>query len=75
MPAFGWQELLIVLLIVLIVFGAGKLSGVGEALGRSVRDFRAASREPDDDKPLRDEPQAETVVTTGTLSKDGADTK
>ena len=36
----GWQELLILLVIVLVVFGAGKLAGVGGALGRSVRDFR-----------------------------------
>ena len=36
----GWQELLIILVIVLVIFGAGKLAGVGGALGRSVKDFR-----------------------------------
>lgn len=36
----GWQELLIILVIVLVLFGAGKLAGVGSALGRSVKEFR-----------------------------------
>lgn len=39
----GVPELLIVLVIVLVVFGAGKLAGVGGALGRSVRDFRTTA--------------------------------
>ncbi len=36
----GWQELLIVLMIILIVFGAGKLPQVGSALGRSTKEFK-----------------------------------
>ncbi len=44
----GWQELLIVLMIILIVFGAGKLPQVGSALGRSTKEFKveASSEEP-----------------------------
>ncbi len=44
----GWQELLIVLLIILIVFGAGKLPELGRALGRSAKEFKevASSEEP-----------------------------
>ena len=53
----GWQELLIVLVIVLIVFGAGKLAGVGGALGRSVREFRQSSK--DDDTTTVDETPGE----------------
>jgi sec-independent protein translocase protein TatA len=48
MLGFGWQELLIVLVIVMIIFGAGKLTQVGNALGRGVKEFKteAAGGEP-----------------------------
>jgi len=36
----GWPELLILLAIVVIVFGVGKLPEVGEALGKAIREFR-----------------------------------
>ena len=41
MPGMG--EWLIILLIVLLVFGAGKLPDIGDALGRSIRNFKRAS--------------------------------
>ena len=41
----GPIELLLVLAIVVLIFGVVKLSGVGGALGKSIRDFRAALRE------------------------------
>jgi len=45
----GWQELLIVLVLVMIIFGAGKLTDVGGALGRGIKEFKAeaAGEEPD----------------------------
>jgi len=39
MPGPG--ELLIILLIVLLIFGAGKLPAIGDALGRSIKNFQA----------------------------------
>ncbi len=42
MPLGPW-ELMLILLIVVVIFGAGKLSGVGSALGKSVRDFKSAA--------------------------------
>ncbi len=44
----GPTELILVLLIVLIIFGVGKLPEIGGALGKAVRDFRKAQREIDD---------------------------
>jgi sec-independent protein translocase protein TatA len=41
-------ELLIILLIVLVVFGANKLPGIGDALGRSIKNFKRASKVDDD---------------------------
>lgn len=43
MGGLGVTELLIVLAIVLVVFGAGKLPGIGDALGRSIKNFKRAS--------------------------------
>lgn len=48
MPGMG--ELVIILLIVLVVFGANKLPGIGDALGRSIKNFKRASKVEDDDK-------------------------
>ena len=39
-PGFGWPEALIILSVVLIVFGVGKLPQVGGALGKGIREFR-----------------------------------
>jgi sec-independent protein translocase protein TatA len=44
LPQIGVAELLIILLIVLFVFGAGKLPQIGKALGRGIREFREATQ-------------------------------
>ena len=36
----GTFELLIILTIVLLIFGAGKLPAIGDALGRSIKNFK-----------------------------------
>ncbi|MEW6233578.1 MAG: twin-arginine translocase TatA/TatE family subunit [Chloroflexota bacterium] len=45
MPSLGLPELLLVLLIVVIIFGVGRLPEIGGALGKSIREFRRATRE------------------------------
>ena len=37
MGPIGWPELIILLVVVLIVFGPGKLPDIGNAIGRGVR--------------------------------------
>ncbi len=39
----GVGELVLILIIVLIIFGAGKLPQIGDALGRGIRNFKKAS--------------------------------
>ncbi len=41
-------HLLIVLAIILLIFGPGKLSGLGSALGSSIRDFKKATKDDDE---------------------------
>src|SRR5215470_4191488 len=48
-PMPGMGELIVILLIVLVVFGANKLPGIGDALGRSIRNFKKASSPEDED--------------------------
>jgi len=43
MAGLGWQELVIVLIIVVIIFGAGKLPEIGGALGKGIREFKTES--------------------------------
>jgi len=49
MPQIGLPELLLVLVIVVLVFGVGRLSEVGAALGKSIREFRNATQGKDSD--------------------------
>jgi len=42
MPKIGPWELIIILVIVIAIFGAGKLAGLGGALGKGVKEFRDA---------------------------------
>jgi len=40
----GMPELIIILVIVLIIFGAGKLPQIGEGLGKGIRNFRKSTK-------------------------------
>jgi sec-independent protein translocase protein TatA len=48
--SFGIWELLLVLLIILLVFGAARLPQIGEALGKAIRGFRKGFAGEDDKK-------------------------
>ncbi|MBK9231573.1 MAG: twin-arginine translocase TatA/TatE family subunit [Anaerolineae bacterium] len=47
MPSLGPFELIIILVIVVIFFGVGKLPEIGGAIGRSLAEFRNANRTDD----------------------------
>ena len=48
MFGMGMPELLIIMVIVLIIFGAGKLPQIGGAIGKSIRNFKTSLNEPDE---------------------------
>ncbi|MBI2829761.1 MAG: twin-arginine translocase TatA/TatE family subunit [Chloroflexi bacterium] len=52
-PPGPW-EIALILLIVLIIFGAGKLPQIGSAIGKSIRDFRKSSRGEDEKTETKD---------------------
>ena len=45
--SFGWMELLLILFIVLIIFGAGKIPQLGEGLGKAIKGFKKSINEAD----------------------------
>lgn len=45
---FGIWELLIILLIVLVIFGAKKLPEIGGGIGKAISNFKKATNEPDE---------------------------
>jgi len=55
MPNLGPPELIIVLVIVIIVFGVGKLPEVGGALGKAIREFRQSTQGLDEEKKTEEE--------------------
>ena len=61
MPFLGhWYVLVIILAIVLIVYGPGKLPEVGGAIGKAMREFRKASTDLTDEIKRGTEPTSET---------------
>jgi sec-independent protein translocase protein TatA len=50
MPSLGPPELILILVIVLILFGPGKLTGLGSSLGKSIKEFRKATTEPEEEE-------------------------
>lgn len=65
MFGLGIGELIIILVIFIVIFGAGKLGDVGGDLGRAIRNFRKAMNEPEaidvtpkDSAKKDDEPEA-----------------
>lgn len=47
----GPMELIILLAIILIIFGAGRLPKVAEGMGKSIREFKKSVKDLDDDQP------------------------
>ena len=51
MFGIGMPELIIILVIILIIFGAGKLPEIGAGMGKAIRNFKGATTEPDKKEP------------------------
>ena len=54
MFGLGHWEILIILVICLIIFGAGKLPEIGSGIGKGIRNFKDATKSDDDSKTIED---------------------
>jgi sec-independent protein translocase protein TatA len=66
----GWQELLIVLLIVLVIFGAGRLPQIGEGLGKAIRNLKRSLKSDDDIEVTSNDKQVESRSSGRTLREE-----
>ncbi len=48
MLGLSLQELLVILVIVLVLFGASRLPEIGKGVGQAIRNFKKATSEPDE---------------------------
>lgn len=49
MMGIGFPELMIILVIIMIIFGAGKLPEIGSAFGRSIKNFKTSMKEAEEE--------------------------
>ena len=49
MMGIGFPELMIILVIIMIIFGAGKLPDIGSAFGNSIRNFKKSMKEAEEE--------------------------
>ncbi len=51
MFGIGMPELIIILIIILIIFGAGKLPEIGSGIGKGIKNFKKATKESPEEIP------------------------
>jgi sec-independent protein translocase protein TatA len=68
----GLPELAILLVIVVLIFGVGRLPEVGGAVGKSIREFRKATKDGDEDQPEQAMNAAADVHVAATNGTNGA---
>jgi len=70
MFGLGFPELLIIMVIILVIFGAGKLPKIGEAIGKGLGKFRAAmDEESEQHDPVKLTDSESSVAKEGEKSK------
>lgn len=73
MGSFSVWHWLIVLVIVVLVFGTGKLKNMGKDLGGAIKGFKEGMREGEDDKPAAQISQSKDTIDVEAKEKTKAD--
>jgi sec-independent protein translocase protein TatA len=75
MMGIGFPELMIILVIIMIIFGAGKLPEIGSAFGNSIRNFKKSMKEAEENAEELPETTAEATDTTEVTEGDSDEPK
>ena len=51
----GVTEIILIIILALVLFGGGKLAGVGKSLGKSIKDFKKEMKDTDSDDEKEDD--------------------
>lgn len=62
----GAPELIVILIILLVLFGGSKLPALAKGLGQSVKEFKKASKEQEEEEKKAEQTKAEEPKSTGT---------
>ncbi|KMP10731.1 preprotein translocase subunit TatA [Candidatus Nitromaritima sp. SCGC AAA799-A02] len=65
MMGIGFPELMIILVIIMIIFGAGKLPEIGSAFGRSIKNFKKSMKEAEAEEIESGQTEAAPAVDAG----------
>ena len=71
MMGIGVPELMIILVIIMIIFGAGKLPEIGSAFGRSIKNFKTSMREAEEAEQVEGDAQAQVAEGQAPAAQDG----
>lgn len=56
----GTTEIILIVVLALVLFGGGKLAGVGKALGKSIKDFKNEVKDDKSEKKSKEDKKDET---------------
>ena len=72
MMGIGFPELMIILVIIMIIFGAGKLPEIGSAFGNSIKNFKKSMKDAEVDNVEAGSPDGEPLLSAAENSEAGA---
>ena len=65
MMGIGFPELMVILIIIMIIFGAGKLPEIGSAFGRSIKNFKSSMKEAQEEETAQVEEGQQASIEEG----------
>ena len=65
MMGIGFPELMVILIIIMIIFGAGKLPEIGSAFGRSIKNFKSSMKEAQEEETTQVEEGEQASIEEG----------
>ena len=71
MMGIGFPELMIILVIIMIIFGAGKLPEIGSAFGRSIKNFKKSMKDAEAEEIESGSPDGEPALSDAETSAGG----